>query len=441
MLARLTYLLRTEFAALFSDTALVFGVRFTAAMVAYITQVVLARWMGAAELGVYVYALSWVWILTLIATLGMSSAASRFIPQSESDGDPGYARGYLRAGRRLAFGFGTVVALAATSTALIIGAGDVGFSMVPFVLAFVAIPFTALTNFHAGVARAYLWFLFAALTGTFIRPAMLLVAVIGARLAGVTLNATLVMSLLFAIVIGLALGQYTVVEKRLRRKFADVPPRSHTRHWLRIAVPIVLADAFVAYFIDVNVIVSGAFLSTEEIAIYNAALRTISVMVFALVAVGMATAPRAALLYTRGDTPGLQRLVARAAQLMFWPALMVLLGLVFVGKPLLGLFGPEFVAGYDAMLIAGSAQVLAAAGGPLLPLLKVTGHQDRCLVVFACVLVLVPVLYLLLVPRYGLAGGATAILLATVLWTVWLHALVVRHLGIRPSILSLREAF
>jgi len=64
----------------------------------------------------------------------------------------------------------------------------------------------------------------------------------------------------------------------------------------------------------------------------------------------------------------------------------------------------------------------------------VTGHQDRCLIVFAWALVFTLLLNFVLVPIYGMAGTATTVLLVTAGTNFWLHRLVVEHLGVRPSI-------
>jgi hypothetical protein len=38
-------------------------------------------------------------------------------------------------------------------------------------------------------------------------------------------------------------------------------------------------------------------------------------------------------------------------------------------------------------------------------------------------------------------GGAVASLLVTLIWNLWLHRIVVRQVGITPSVLSLRHCF
>jgi O-antigen/teichoic acid export membrane protein len=132
--------------------------------------------------------------------------------------------------------------------------------------------------------------------------------------------------------------------------------------------------------------------------------------------------------------------VARSTQLKFWSALVAVLVLAVMGEHILALFGEEFVGGYGPLMIFALALLLRAAVGPATLLLHITGHQDRCIIVYACALVASLVLNFLLVPRFGMNGAAMAMLLVTGFWTVWLRIVVMRLISVQPSIFSFRAA-
>ena len=65
----------------------VFLVRVGSAMLALVSQVLLARWMGKFEFGIYIYVWTWVLMIGALSDMGLSSAARRFIPEyTELDG-------------------------------------------------------------------------------------------------------------------------------------------------------------------------------------------------------------------------------------------------------------------------------------------------------------------------------------------------------------------
>ena len=59
----------------------VFLVRVGSALLALVSQVLLARWMGSFEFGIYIYVWTWVLMIGALSDFGLSSAARRFIPE------------------------------------------------------------------------------------------------------------------------------------------------------------------------------------------------------------------------------------------------------------------------------------------------------------------------------------------------------------------------
>ncbi len=50
-------------------------------MLALASQVLLARWMGSFQFGIYIYVWTWVLMIGALSDVGLSSAARRFIPE------------------------------------------------------------------------------------------------------------------------------------------------------------------------------------------------------------------------------------------------------------------------------------------------------------------------------------------------------------------------
>ncbi len=98
----------------------VFLIRAVSAALAYVVQVLLARWMGSFEYGIYAYMWTWVMLLGSLVDGGMAASAQRFIPEyAEKDR---LHRGFLH---------GSVLIALATSTG-IAALGAFGIRLVEF---------------------------------------------------------------------------------------------------------------------------------------------------------------------------------------------------------------------------------------------------------------------------------------------------------------------
>ena len=89
-----------------------FLIRVLAAGLAFASQVLLARWMGTFEFGIYVYVFTWLMVIGAVVDVGLASAAQRFIPQYSEKGAWSQLRGFLSGSRWLAFWFAMVVSIA-----------------------------------------------------------------------------------------------------------------------------------------------------------------------------------------------------------------------------------------------------------------------------------------------------------------------------------------
>jgi O-antigen/teichoic acid export membrane protein len=180
------------------------------------------------------------------------------------------------------------------------------------------------------------------------------------------------------------------------------------RLWLATSLPL-LAISFSEILLQTtDVLVVSQMMTPADVAIYFAAAKTMSLVMFIHYAVGSAMANRFAALNARGDREGLALAVREAVNWTFWPSLLGAAAILLLGKPLLWLFGPQFADGYPVMMVLVLGFLGRAAAGPSEFLLNMLGQQraTACVALFAAGLDIV--LNLMLVPRFGLIGAAAA---------------------------------
>ena len=403
-------------------------------------QILLARWIGATELGVYVVAFSWCLLLSTMSGGGFSMAAIRFVGAGLATGRHGYVRGFIQRGNQVVIATGLVVAT------LVLLARGAGAELYPpagsaaFFYAMIAVPFFGLMQFQNGVANALSRIALSFTPNNIWRPLLFLFGLFLFRMLDRPLDAEQAMRLHFCSIAIVSLGGGLILRRVLARALVAGPREYDTRVWLRVAPPLLAMEFFGNYFPEVTVIALSTHLPSDAIAVYNAAFRAAMLITFSLNAIDAIAAPRMSTLHASGDLAGLQAAVDRATWLRFRVALLAVVLLGLFGKHLLALFGSEFIVGYHALLILSLAQLVTAGAGPTMRMLTISGHQNQCLGVFVAALLITLALIPLLVPRFGIEGASVAAGTASIFWSLTLRFMLTRYLGIRPSFLGIARS-
>lgn len=422
------------------NTAAAFLVRITSAAVAFAFQVVLARWMGGFDYGVFVYVWVWINILGMASTLGLNTVVLRFIPQYRESGDSARLRGLIAGSRLFVFAASTVAAALGAAGIWLFEDAVTSYYVIPFYLALFCFPFYALTDVQEGIARANNWIVLGLTPNFVLRPLMMLALLGAGMLAGYEPTVAAAMLAAVAATWLCALGQLAVLNRRLARVVASGTRVYEPRLWLVTAMPLLLVEGFDMLLAHMDVLMLNYFATPEDVGIYFAALKTMSLVAFISFAVKAGLAHRFAELNAAGDRDGLASFVRDTVNWTFWPSLAAAAGILALGWPLLWLFGPEFTAGYPIMFILVTGFLAKAAVGPVEQVLNMLGHQLATMTVLGTTLALNMVLNLLLIPVLGANGAALATSIALVAEAVMLFHAARRRAGLEVFIWQARSA-
>src|SRR6201993_5317300 len=89
----------------------IFVIRVLSAGLAYLSQILLARWMGGSDYGIYVYVWTWVLLLGSMMDFGISASAQKIIPEYRTSGDHARLRGFLSGSRWMTFAVSSALSL------------------------------------------------------------------------------------------------------------------------------------------------------------------------------------------------------------------------------------------------------------------------------------------------------------------------------------------
>jgi len=399
----------------------VFAVRVASAALLFISQIVLARWMGVAEYGHYVALWTAVLLLGAFSHLGLSAAMMRLAPQYQASGAFDALRGILLGGRLIAVASATVIALVA-GAAMWLEGERLGFDLtLPVVIALLCVPFYTLEDVQDGLGRGQGWMLEAIVPPFLLRPAFVLFIVLVAHWSGLASTSLTTIMAALAATAGTTLLQTVLIERRIaesvprgKRSF-DVPA------WLTVSLPLLAVGACEVVMQNADVMLISFFRPSADVGIYYAATKTAGLALFVHYAVGSAYAGRIASATALGDATEMRRLVRESVRWTFYPSLVVTLGILALGIPLLAMFGRDFTEAYQLMFILAAGVLARAATGPSELILNMLGHQRACAMSLATAAIASVSLNAVLIPAWGLTGAAiaTATALATAAVLNW----------------------
>jgi O-antigen/teichoic acid export membrane protein len=408
----------------------IFIIRVVSAGLAYLSQILLARWMGGSDYGVYVYVWTWVLLLGSMMDFGISVSAQKLIPEYRTRGNHDLLRGFLSGSRWMTFIVSSIVSLLLAGVVKMLSPWIEPGAVAPLYIGCLTLPAFVVANTQDGIARSHDWMRLGLMPQFVVRQSLIIGFTAGAFALGFHLGATAAMLASAAAVWIAMIGQMIVINRRLRDTVEAGPRAYDFRGWLAVSLPILMVEGFYLLLSYTDVLLLQQFRSSEEVGVYFAVVKTLALVSFIHYAMSATTAHRFAEYHATGDRARLSAYVAHAIKWTFWPSVAATALLLAFGKPLLWLFGPQFVAGYDIMFIAAIGLVVRSAIGPVERLLNMLGHQHVCALAYASAFAMNVVLCVLLIPRFGGHGAAAATSLALVFETVLLFWIVRRRLGL-----------
>ena len=282
-----------------------FLVRVASAGILYLSQVILARWMGSFEYGIYVFVWTWVLVLGGLSNLGLPTLMMRLVPEYRERGADALLRGLLFWGRLLPFAVATVIAgLALLALHLSNGALSNHY-VLPATIALACVPLIALGDVQDGIGRGRAWLLEGLVPPYILRPMLVLLAMVVAHELGWEMTAVTAAG---AAIVGTWMAaaiQAVLIGRRLRSELAPGVAERALLPWLGTSLPLLVITFSEILLQTTDVLVVSQYMGPGDVAIYFAAAKTMSLVMFIHYAVGSAMASRFSALNARGDRDGL----------------------------------------------------------------------------------------------------------------------------------------
>lgn len=397
--------------------------------------VVLARQLGASGYGIYGTALALVTLLAVPAQLGLPLLATREVSAAR-------VRGRADEVAALAWWFVLTVGVASLllATALLVCADAL--PLAPSLkqalsAAAILLPALAFSALATGLLRGQERVISSQLLDVLVRPLAFLTALL---VWSRPLGAPGAIGAQTLAAVGITVIGFTLFYVRLPRAAGRSPPR--LRAWSAAALPMTLLEAMRALEGNYGVLMASYAASITDAGLLRVAMACSAVVSVPISLQNIVVGPFLASAHAAGKRHRLARIVAGSTIFMTISVGAATLAVALAGRWMLPLaFGTDFVDAYWPLLVLSCNQLIAAALGPGVMLLTMTGHERVVARAFAASVMAAVATGFVLTPLFGAVGAAASILVATLVRAGILNRFASRNLGIIPSLLGTASLF
>ncbi len=419
---------------LFQQIVSSFGLRVTYMGFTFLTNILLARLLGATEFGIYTYTVSWAYLMGVFGTVGFDNLLVREVAIYQSKSDWGLLRGILRFAEQFSLLVSLILGMGGVAIAFANGmANDLPLFMA-FCLAMAGLPFASLRNLRRGAMRGLQKVTLGLVPEMLIAPSAIVILIGSAFL---TLKDQLTASWcvgIYSLVTGVTLFiSVVLLNKSLPSSVAKAIPQYQIKRWLTSALSFMLLEGIYVINARVDILMLGSLQSLEAAGIYVPVNRGAQLINFVLMAISSALASEIAKLYSEGNLQKLQYTVVKTARLALLPTCLITTILILCSSWYLSLFGAEFIQGKSALIILCIGQFIFTVTGLGGLLLNMTGNEKLTAITGVVSAILNTILNYVFILRWGVKGAAFATSISLFLMNLSNIILVRQKLAIKST--------
>lgn len=372
----------------------------------------MTRLLSPESMGAYFLILSLVSVLVLAAQLGLNQTVVRLVAESMGLGDTGRTRAAIR----VTLIYGTIGGLV-FAVLLLSGAGEwialnVFKSPVMAGVIGLAALWIVLGTFQNLVAESFRGLHDIRFATIFSGLASGLIYTVIFFIIWAVYGYSDIKEILFVIILSLAIS--AVISGFILRGKASALGDSgegdlKSKEVFAIAWPLLVTNLTIVILNQADLWVLGIFRSQDEVAVYGAVVRLVSIISMPLMVVNAVIPPIIAEYSAQRRTKELERLLRASATLVGLPSVAFMLMFLVFGEFFLGnIFGSYYIAGTTALSILCVGQMVNVWCGSCGFTLMMIGRQSLVMVITVASSALTVALCLLLVERHGATGVAIA---------------------------------
>lgn len=372
----------------------------------FLSQILLARFMGVKGYGEYTVIITALNFVVVISLFGLDTSVLRFLPSYLQKKDYSGAHGFIRFSYRL---ISVMAVICATGVFLFLLSNskkyNISFSEAVF-WSVLVVPFLVFVNQASSVLRALQKVKASLLPAYFLLPVGMALGWAYYYLTHdkLPVDAAMMINLFITIIVFIYI--YRKVSSGVNKLIPAAEPSHERKLWLMVSLTVLLTSLLNMLIKQSDILFVSYFLGNTAAGKYSAAAKMATLVALGLSIIDYVYVPKIAALWESHKLIGLQKLVKDASKQILIITIPVSVVLIVAGKWLLALFGPAFTASYIPLVILVCGQLINSLTGMVGGVLMMTGHQRMFFLFYFMSFVVQAFLNFILIPRFGIIGAA-----------------------------------
>lgn len=409
-------------------------IKISGTLVTFALSITLARVLGVSEFGIYSLVISTIMVLSIPTQAGLQPLATREISKAIADENPSAIGYLLKWSGRLILAYTFIVFSVVLLLRMLLGQSKY---IDCLVVASITIGILSLTLRNSAILRGLKKFSKGTSPDIVIRPIgqLAVLALIIFLLAWPDANAHVG---LVAFIIGSLVACFASI-MWLQHELSAMGDVSCEKgaisiQWRKNLLFLTVAGGGQVLFGHIDTLMLGALGEPAQVGAYRASVQISMLLIFILTVVNQVLQPNLVRLYRKNDTKAMQKLVSDSSFYMFLATLVLGVGLLILGKPLIGLtFGNSYEIASVALQILVVGQVINVFFGSVGTILNMTGMEKEAVTSIAVAIIVNITLDVVLIPLLGMVGAAIASAVSILIWNMVARHYVQSRVGIESS--------
>jgi len=398
----------------------------------YLFNVIIARYYGASQLGLYNIALAIITLLSPIALLGLNRGILRYLPIVIEENNKKKIRGILLFTFLVVISISFVLSICLYILSELIAISifhNETLSLIIKLFSFI-LPFSSTMIILRNITLAYKntkqKVLFEDVSQHIILILFALFSIIlGFSIIGVVFGYMISVILVVIFYLTSIWKKTYLFDFKIRAQYIS-------KELLNYSYPLLFASIILIAIKKTDILMIGYFRSSAEVGIYTIAIKTAMLLLIGLNSVNLIFGPMISSMHNKGQITELAGLYKTSTKWIFSISYPGLLIIILYSKEIMALFGKDFVVGYLVLIILGITQLINSATGSSGLIINMIGKSKVFLINQIVVFGINLSLNIILIPIYGIIGAAIATAIAIITVNLIRLAEVYYFLNIHP---------